>query len=1032
MDHVPHAAIRCFIRAAGVMALLAASPGAATADAGQTPAPAQVPAPAPAQASTQVHIGIHPTFGRLVFDLSKGAGFDVATDQNRVLVVFRDTGPLAAPAGLPRNVTRLQMDADTATLVLAPGAQMRSSRFAGRLVLDFYDPVLRSAPGRPSDPPADQIGAGKAFIVPLSGPAAADAAAKPPASPRREPEAPLPKVEHGPPGPAAAPIPAAVPAPPAPPPHVREAAGHVLPMVPPPPKPTPSPAAEAGLAKAPDAAPVAPVLKEYLATARPAADSHGTADPAADKPPASPAPPVLQTPPAPPPPASAPARVLLRADADVGAAAFRRGPLGVVVFDRRMPLDAPVDLPGATVAQGAVSTVLSFPLPPDEALTLARAENGWALRIVKQEPEAALQPEQGPESLVFTLLRAGRAVAVLDPLTGGTLLVGVSLAAGPATALRDARRTPGYALLPTWQGVVVEPLSDRVDLRASAPGFLLIGAPPLPALPPMAQSGQTGGKRFDLPNEPPAALMNRMQAQLASAAAAPPRARARDRMAAAQTMMALGMGLEAQSLIQIAAVEDPQAASDARLLALSAIAAVMAGRLDEAEGLDDPRLDEPGAGAPAEVMLWRGIRDRRRGQSTAATARLPSLAPLVLAYPETLRRVIWPEVAEAAVEAGVPVAADMLPPLSKATLLERQGKVDEALAAYAAIDAGADRLNQVKAAARLTELKLASGRIAPAAAADAMERLSFAWRGDAREAGLRLRAAELRAAAGGWRPALDALRQIETLFPDQKQAVQARKISVFSAMLESQGSGMSPLDVVLLAAEYSDCVPEGPPGAALAALLADKLLALDLPARAIPVLQGLMRGAPAGPARAEFGNRLAHLLLEGGESAAAMAALQTSAAPGMPPALQEARALLTARVQAAQGDAAGAASGLQELGTAPADDLRATILAAAGDLPGSMAALSDLAAKLVPATGALPDAAQAVLMRQATAASRLPDPALLRVLERNASRMTGPRADVFRVLTAPPLTTTMELPRAAKELTMARAIPQRLQALGVK
>jgi hypothetical protein len=1010
------AMVRPAIMASIPAILLAASPGHAQGDAGL-----EVP----------VRMGDHADFGRVVFDLPKGAAFDVAIEGDRALVVLRGAGDLAQPAGVPRNMVSLRTGPNSVTLVLTPGARLHAWRIGDRLVLDAMDAAPTPNQARSAEPPPGTRRVA-ALTIPL-------AAATPPE-----------------PLPAPRPPPARVGSPPKVVRPSRDPISHALPAVPPLAMTRTGPAVtqpEAGLAKAPEAAPVAPVVRESLGAKDAPAVQDGLG-PKEDGAPAHAAPPaetpakketlaiskpLVATP--------TPPAFVLKADADVGAAAFRRGPLGVVVLDRRIPIEAPPGLAGAVVELGAVSTMVHMPLTADQVLSLSRTPAGWAVAIATTTPERTMAPQPGDQGLVFTVPRAGRVVAVLDPLTGGTLLVGVSQAAGPAAAAPDGRRTPDYAVLPTWLGVAIEPLTDRIDLRASTPGFVLTGAPPAAAMPVAIR-----GRRFDIPDEPAEALMNRLQAQLASAAAAPPRARTKDRMAAAQTMVALGMGMEAQSLLQRVAADDPQAAADARVQALTGIAAVMAGRPDEAPGLDDPRLDEVSkrdasprdpslkdappdearTGPPDEVTLWRGVRDRRRGLTTAATSRLSSQAPLVQAYPPTLRRVLWPDVAEAAVQAGVPIATDALPPFARAMQLERQGKAEEALAAYAALDAGSDRLDQVRAAARLIELRLAGGQIGPGKAADAMERLSFAWRGDAREAGMRIRAAELRAASGGWRAALDALRQTETQFPDQKPLIQARKTAAFQAMLDTQGGGMSPLDLVLLAAEYADCVPDGAAGATLAALLADKLLALDLPARAIPVLQGLMRGAQAGPVRAEFGHRLALLLLEAGDPAGAIAALQASAAPAIAPALSEARALVTAKALAAQGDLSGAVAALTEIGTAAADDLRATIMAKAGDVQGSLGALADLAAKLVPTEGPLSDAAQDVLMREASAAVRAPDPALLRTLERYAPRMTGARADVFRVLTAAPLAATSELPRAARELALARTIPQRLQVLGEK
>lgn len=373
----------------------------------------------------------------------------------------------------------------------------------------------------------------------------------------------------------------------------------------------------------------------------------------------------------------------------------------------------------------------------------------------------------------------------------------------------------------------------------------------------------------------------------------------------------------------------------------------------------------------------------------------------------------------------MPLPDDLATPFAQALALERAGRTEEALAAWTALADSPDRLDATRASVRAVELTLAAGRVAPMDAADRLERQVFAWRGDGRELALRMRVAELRAAAGSYRVALDALREADTLFPDQTAAIAPRKAAVFEGMLAAEGGKLSPLEVVLLAADYADCVPQGDTGAALAALLADKLMALDLPARAIPVLQGLIKSTTPGPARAEFGTRLAHLLLEGKDSAGATAALEASAAPVLPPLLTEKRALLRARLQAAQGDTAGAGGALKAMDTAMADDLRATLLAAAGEWRGSLAALNDLAARAIPSEGALPEASQAIVIRQASAAARIPDIGAMRTLAALLPRMTAPRRDLLHVLTEAPVTAATELPRASDELKLARRFPPR-------
>jgi hypothetical protein len=245
---------------------------------------------------------------------------------------------------------------------------------------------------------------------------------------------------------------------------------------------------------------------------------------------------------------------------------------------------------------------------------------------------------------------------------------------------------------------------------------------------------------------------------------------------------------------------------------------------------------------------------------------------------------------------------------------------------------------------------------------------------------------------------------------------------------------LPPLEFVALIDENADLVPDTPDGDAMEGVLADKLVALDLPDRAGPVLDKLMRAAPPGPGRAALGARLAKLRLTDSDAAgvqAALAALTASDAADLPPALTEQRAILRANALASQGDAAGAISTLAGFDSVPADAVRATIMEQAKDWVGADRALSEYVAKTVPDTGTLDDNARRLLLRLATAAARAGDATTLATLRsKQVARMgTGPLADMFRLLTESPVQDTDDLARVGREVGYARALPNNLQAM---
>ena len=120
-----------------------------------------------------------------------------------------------------------------------------------------------------------------------------------------------------------------------------------------------------------------------------------------------------------------------------------------------------------------------------------------------------------------------------------------------------------------------------------------------------------------------------MQAELAAAADAPAMRRGPQRRDAAQTMIALGLGPEAQAILQLAAAQDPGEAASPRTQALTAVAALVAGRPDEAQALLDPALD-----GTDEIALWRAVlAAERQAGSPQAAALFAATLPLVQSYP---------------------------------------------------------------------------------------------------------------------------------------------------------------------------------------------------------------------------------------------------------------------------------------------------------------------------------------------------------------------------------------------------------------
>ncbi len=898
--------------------------------------------------------------------------------------------------GSARNIAAVTGGGDMATITIAPGARLRTLRIGSRVVIDVSDPDARSSPSR--------------------------------AAPSR-PEA-APPTAHGSPGPSVSAVP----------PTTTSSA------VSPPPPAVPAPGSPLAAPPSTVAAPGVP-RAAAPASSIPAAPAPATAAPDTPPPPNSPpqttlALAVTTTPAV---PGAKDRMVVLPFGPDVAAASFRHGQEAWIVFDDRRPLDLhevaedPV-FAGAAVELLPSATLLRFKIPAGYAVLLHRRADGWSL-IGKEGTvgDPVVMPAVRSTRLLFPVASPDQVVVVPNTDTGRNLLVGTLKAAGPGVPVTF--KVPEFMVGPSWQGVVVEPASDRTVMHATPEGFAIETGSELSLLLENGAALASAAlltRRFDLPTDPVPVLLRRLQSQVQEAGQAAPQSRLSARKAAAQTMLALGLGPEAQSLLRLAVNEDPRAAMDADLAGLTAIAALLSGRPQEAGGLDNQELS-----GSDEIRLWHAVQLAMVDEASAEAAQaFAATAPLVFAYPTALRTRLLPLVAETMIAGGALPAADAIlarlpeDPLlafARAARLEQKGDTAAALTLYDALAAGRDRLASARAATRAVLLRLSSGALTPGDAAEALERGFGDWRGDARERDLRLRTADIAAQAGKWRKAVAILRETAQLFPDDATVIGAKLTAILSDLLHGPGaSSIPPLDLVALAEENSSAFAKADSPDTLL-LLADKLTSLDLPSRAGPVIEQLAASLPSGPNRAALGARLASLRLGEGDGVGAMAALATTTAADLAPDIQGQRGLLDARAHAMAHDTAGAIAILATLGTQAADELRAKLLGDDADWHGAASALADLAARSLPERGPLSPAQEDLLLRLASTQSRAGDDAALIALgRRQAGRMSGARADMFRLLTSAPVTSVSELRRAGGELALARSVPTALAAVGTR
>jgi tetratricopeptide (TPR) repeat protein len=725
-----------------------------------------------------------------------------------------------------------------------------------------------------------------------------------------------------------------------------------------------------------------------------------------------------------------------------GAAALRRGDDVIVVFDENRPIDL-APLHGDPVFGTAAiqllqnATLLRVHLLPNNDLRLTKVPLGWNVWIgprgdVMDTPLQTLGSSVAASQMQFSASQPSKVVVIPDPDTGGNLLIGTQRSAGEAVPMR--RRTPDFDVVPSLQGVVIAPTSDRPQLQVAPPGFVLAGVDRPLALSDNTTLGTaladaaTLTRRFNIQPLPLLILRQTLKNRIDESAATPPLARLAKRRATAEAYLGLGMGAEAQAMMRLAVMDDPRGNDDPDALALGAMGAILAGRNDAAEAINDPRLT-----GTDEIKFWRAVRlAQKQADSKAAAIDFADTDRLALAYPDLLRDALLPLVAETEVSGGQLGAATALLDkrkddagllLARAFLLRARGDTAGALAVLDKLAMSHDRLLRFRASVAAIDLRLTSKKITATEAADAAEKLLFAWRGDDRERDMRFQVAAWRFQAGQWSAALAMLRESAESFPERRNQYRRQITETLRGLMrDDRLIHMDSIQLISLLEDNKELLPDGAEGQLAAVEMADRMAQLDLDERALPLLEKLAKTTPSLPARAAFGLRLASLYLAAGDAKATQTALSESGSSGLGPELVERRDILAARADAVSGNLPSAVAALTAVGSVAADLARADIEETAKDWPGAEAALTSYVSRTVPPEGKLSPEQGHSILRLAAAMAQAGDEAGLGALRTQyAERMQAtPDAAAFRLLTEAPVRDVTDLPRSAKELAAAR------------
>lgn len=637
----------------------------------------------------------------------------------------------------------------------------------------------------------------------------------------------------------------------------------------------------------------------------------------------------------------------------VAAAAFRRHGALWLVFDRPSQQDVASLRKAGGGSLGAVeqrkhprATVLR--LETDGAAAFRRDGLAWILDLApgSADPAVPIEPMLAQDgdgaALVLPVAEPGAPVAVRDPAVGDTLVVVPVVPLGHGLARE--RVFPDARLLASLQGVVVRPLVDDLQVRPRRESVEVARLGGLALTPLDTAAGARAAVRAAaagesalgletwarLPLDAHTPARQALEAALATANGGAEEERHWLRLAALD--MAYGLAAESLGALERARSKRPELAGEAAFRLMRGAGLLLLGRLAEA----DAELGHESLAGSIEAAAWRTVLRVEQGRGSESDPQLAEQVAVVAGYPRVLRGALLPGLAEAAVDAREPalaakletlLAAEAEGPADQAEVaflagrrLAADGDVPGALAKWREVEAGLDpeRRSQVRAEYASIDLALAEKRMEPAAAVDALEGLSFAWRGDRLELAILRRLGELQLGRNDLAGALRTFKRAAGSFPATMPAddIPAKMTDAFAALFVGENArGLSPLQAVALYDEFRELTPADAHGDRVIDAVVERMVDLDLLGRATALLESQVRFRLTGAVRAAAGARLASLYLLDDKPDQALKAVEATAEASLPSVLERDRQVIAARALARLGKGTDALSRLQAIET---------------------------------------------------------------------------------------------------------------------